>query len=107
MGPVPVVQQPEHGEARRTAEVIGANQVLPATPRPDEYDFAHFRERLPAPVPKFVDLSRLMQRQIPPGRAFSCTAPTLAPNLAALSVTCTLRKWKPLLVRRSLISTSA
>src|SRR5258707_14937161 len=22
-----------------------------------------------------------MQRQIPPGRAFSCTAPTLAPNL--------------------------
>src|SRR5713226_3392039 len=29
-----------------------------------------------------------MQRQIPPGRAFSCTAPTLAPNLAGLSVTC-------------------
>src|ERR1035438_874290 len=36
-----------------------------------------------------------MRRQIPPGRAFSCTAPTLAPILAALSVTCTLRKWKP------------
>jgi hypothetical protein len=59
MGPVPVVQQPEHGKARRTAEVIDANQVLPATPRPDEYDFAHFRERLPAPVPKFVDLSAI------------------------------------------------
>src|SRR6059036_2360787 len=27
-----------------------------------------------------------MQRQIPPGRAFSCLAPTLAPNLAALNV---------------------
>jgi hypothetical protein len=39
--------------------VIDANQVLPATPRPDEYDFAHFRERLPAPVPKFVDLSAI------------------------------------------------
>src|ERR1700687_2405449 len=36
-----------------------------------------------------------MQRQIPPGRAFSCTAPTLAPNLAALSVTCNLRKQHP------------
>jgi hypothetical protein len=24
MGPAPVVQQPEHGKARRTAEVIGA-----------------------------------------------------------------------------------
>src|SRR5437870_13268901 len=35
-----------------------------------------------------------MQRQIPPGRAFSCTAPTLAPTLAALSVTCNLRKWR-------------
>src|SRR5947208_2679824 len=40
-----------------------------------------------------------MQRQIPPERAFSCAAPTLAPILAALSVTCTLRKWKLLLVR--------
>src|SRR5208283_1924980 len=38
-----------------------------------------------------------MQRQIPPARAFSCTPPTLAPNLAALRLTCTLRKWKPLL----------
>src|SRR5882757_7351130 len=35
-----------------------------------------------------------MQRQIPPGRAFSCAPPTLAPNLAALSVTCNLRRWK-------------
>src|SRR5258707_1876598 len=31
-----------------------------------------------------------MQRQIPPGRAFSCTPPTPAPILAALSVTCTV-----------------
>jgi hypothetical protein len=31
MGPVPVVQQPEHGKAGRTAEVIGADRVLPAT----------------------------------------------------------------------------
>src|SRR5437588_2543807 len=30
-----------------------------------------------------------MQRQIPPGRAFSCAAPTLAPILAALGVTWT------------------
>src|ERR1039458_194356 len=29
-----------------------------------------------------------MPRQIPPGRAFSYAAPTLAPNLAALGVTC-------------------
>src|SRR6266478_3198163 len=35
-----------------------------------------------------------MQRQIPPGRDFSCITPTLAPILAALSVTCSLRKWK-------------
>src|SRR5258708_1047772 len=42
-----------------------------------------------------------MQRQIPPGRAFSCTPPTLALNLAALSVTCNLRKWKRLLVAHS------
>src|SRR6267143_1235013 len=33
-----------------------------------------------------------MQRQIRPGRAFLCPTPTLAPILAALSVTCTLRK---------------
>src|SRR5271157_6090056 len=33
-----------------------------------------------------------MQRQIPPG--FSCTAPTLAPNLAALSLTCNLCSWR-------------
>ena len=53
------------------------------------YDFAHFRERLAAPVPKFLEPSRrLMQRQIPPGRAFSCTAATLASILAELSVTC-------------------
>src|SRR5260370_31464534 len=32
-----------------------------------------------------------MQRQIPPEGAFSWTAPTLAPILAALRVTCTLR----------------
>src|ERR1700730_9043613 len=31
-----------------------------------------------------------MQRQIPPRRALSCTTPTLAPTLAALSVTCNL-----------------
>src|SRR5712691_13173786 len=36
-----------------------------------------------------------MQRQIPPGRAFSCTPPTLAPNLDALSVTCNLRSLDP------------
>src|ERR1700724_1973845 len=35
-----------------------------------------------------------MQRRIPPGRAFSCTTPTLARSLAALSVTCNLREWK-------------
>src|SRR5208282_315470 len=33
-----------------------------------------------------------MQRQIPPGRSFSCPAPTLAPNLAALGLTCNLRR---------------
>jgi hypothetical protein len=38
---------------------------------------------------------RWMQRQIPPGRAFSHTPPTLAPNLTAFSVTCKIRKWKP------------
>src|ERR1039458_6227826 len=38
-----------------------------------------------------------MQRQIPSGPAFSCAAPTLAPNLAALSVTCNLGRGKPLL----------
>ena len=32
MGPA-VVQQPKHGKARRTAELIGADRVLPATPR--------------------------------------------------------------------------
>src|SRR6516165_12559864 len=32
MGPA-VVQQPKHGNARRTAELIGADRVLPATPR--------------------------------------------------------------------------
>src|SRR6266852_4327220 len=31
-----------------------------------------------------------MQRQTPTGRTFSCRAPILAPNLAALSVTCNL-----------------
>ena len=34
MGPVPVVQEPEHGKARRTAQVIGADRVLPATAAP-------------------------------------------------------------------------
>jgi len=29
MGPVAVVQQPEHGKAHRTAQVIGADRVLP------------------------------------------------------------------------------
>src|SRR5579863_4713612 len=33
-----------------------------------------------------------MQRRIPSRRPLSCTAATLAPNLAALSVTCNLRK---------------
>ena len=33
-GPAPVVQQPEHRKARRTAEVIGADRVLPATAAP-------------------------------------------------------------------------
>lgn len=32
MAPAPVVQQPEHGKARRTAEVIGAERVLPGGP---------------------------------------------------------------------------
>lgn len=31
MGQVPVVQQPVHGKARRMAEVIGPDQVLPVT----------------------------------------------------------------------------
>jgi hypothetical protein len=34
MAPAPVVQQPEHGKARRTAEVIGTERVLPATAAP-------------------------------------------------------------------------
>ena len=34
MAPAPVVQQPEHGKARRTAEVIGADRVLRATAAP-------------------------------------------------------------------------
>ena len=33
-GPIPVVQQPEHGKACRTAEVIGADRILPATAAP-------------------------------------------------------------------------
>jgi hypothetical protein len=37
-----------------------------------------------------------MREQIPPGRAFSCTAPTLAPNLAALR-----RNLQPLQVEAS------
>jgi len=36
MAPAPVVQQPEHRKARRTAEVIGADRVLPATAAPSE-----------------------------------------------------------------------
>jgi hypothetical protein len=68
--------------------VIGANRVLSATPRPDEYNFAHFRERLPAPAPKFVDLSSINAEADSAGTAFSCTAPILGPNLAALSLAC-------------------
>jgi hypothetical protein len=34
MAPAPVVQQPEHGKARRMAEVGGADWVLPATAAP-------------------------------------------------------------------------
>ena len=34
MAPAPVVQQREHRKARRTAEVIGADRVLPATAAP-------------------------------------------------------------------------
>jgi hypothetical protein len=34
MAPAPVVQQPEHRKARRTAEVIGADRVLSATAVP-------------------------------------------------------------------------
>jgi hypothetical protein len=34
MAPAPLVQQPEHGKAHRTAEVIGADRVLPATAAP-------------------------------------------------------------------------
>ena len=34
MAPAPVVHQPEHRKARRTAEVIGANLVPPATAEP-------------------------------------------------------------------------
>jgi hypothetical protein len=47
------------------------------------YDFAHFCERLPAPVAKFPDPRvELPQRQIPPG-LFPRIAPTLALILAA------------------------
>jgi len=49
-----------------------------------------FASVFPRQSPRSLISRRLMQRQIPPGPAFSCTAPTLAPNLAALSVTCTL-----------------
>jgi hypothetical protein len=34
MGPVPVVQQPEHGKVRRTTELIIADRVLSATAAP-------------------------------------------------------------------------
>jgi hypothetical protein len=34
MAPAPVVQQSEHRKARRAAEVIGADRVLPATVAP-------------------------------------------------------------------------
>jgi hypothetical protein len=34
MAPAPVVQQHEHRKARRTAEAIGADRVLPATAAP-------------------------------------------------------------------------
>jgi hypothetical protein len=56
-------------------------------------DCAHFREHLPAPVPKFLDLLVDKCR----GRfhrdpSFHATTPTLAPNLTALSVTCNLRQ---------------
>jgi hypothetical protein len=33
-GPAAIVQRPEHAKARRTAEVIGAERVLPATTAP-------------------------------------------------------------------------
>ena len=33
-GPAPVVQLPEQGKVRRTAKVIGADRVLPATAAP-------------------------------------------------------------------------
>src|SRR6266853_1884299 len=40
------------------------------------YDFAHFRERLPSPVAKFLDLLVDECRgRFHRGRAFSCTAP--------------------------------
>jgi len=29
MAPVPLIQQPEHGKARHTAEVTGVDRVLP------------------------------------------------------------------------------
>jgi hypothetical protein len=38
MAPAPVVQQPEHRKARRTAEVIGADRVLPATAAPSSIE---------------------------------------------------------------------
>ena len=34
MAPAPVVHQPEHGKARRTAKVTGMDRVLPATAAP-------------------------------------------------------------------------
>src|SRR5207249_1192395 len=64
------------------------------------YDLAHFRERLPAPVAKFLD-PRVDDCR---GRFhwhgfFHVTAPILAPNLDALSVTCNFRKRKSLPIR--------
>jgi hypothetical protein len=52
-------------------------------------------ERLATPVCEFCDLSvdwSINAEADSTGQAFSCSAPTLAPILAALSVTCTAKR---------------
>ena len=58
-------------------------------------DAAHFGERRPAPVTKFLDFCVDRCRGSFTGMDFFMIAPTLAPNLAALSVTCNLLQKKP------------
>ena len=61
------------------------------------YDSAHFRERLPAPVPKFLDLLVDECRGRFHRDGHFHVQLHFSTNLSALSATCNLRKRKPLL----------